>query len=145
MKDKFSLTVLAAIGAIFILAFALTVSAHENQCNANNPENCPIPTQICNNGEHTGNPHCQPSPTSTPEVTETPIPTVNPCDELTEEVAPNAPCVTPTASPSATLTPTTTPTQTPQQGKEETKTAGNSAEVKGITITPCRPGVCGWK
>ncbi len=43
-------------------------------CNSNNPKNCPTPAPknlplnpICGQGKHTGNPHCQPAPSNTPE------------------------------------------------------------------------------
>jgi len=52
-------------------------------CNANNPTNCPSPDPICENGNHTGNPHCQepistPSPTPTSSPSPTPTATPNP-------------------------------------------------------------------
>lgn len=73
---------------ILAVSFVKVVSAkndNDNQCNRNNPENCPSPVAICDNGEHTGNPHCQSptpsaSPTATPEPTATPsaVPTLEP-------------------------------------------------------------------
>lgn len=71
---------------LIILGFLVSrVSATQGDynCNSNNEENCPIPTQICENGEHTGNPHCNPSPTVTPEPTEEVTPTVEPSPEAT--------------------------------------------------------------
>ena len=86
-----------AAGVVVFMAYLFIVrpaGANQGQCNANNPTNCPIPSPICDNGEHVGNPHCI---TPTPTITEcedcvTPTPTV-----VQEE--------TPTATPSATLTP----------------------------------------
>lgn len=73
------------------------------QQNANNPKNCPDPSPVCHNGEHTGNPHCSPKPT----------PTINPC-LIWDEVCPT-PSASPSASPSATPTvsPSTTPLPSP--------------------------------
>lgn len=101
-------------------------------CNVNNPENCPSPTPICGNGEHTGNPHC-PTETSTSTPTDVPTntPTLEPSPTITSTPTATAvlvcedkdaenygtalPCVYPTSTSTATSTPapTLTPTQTP--------------------------------
>ncbi len=91
----------------FIVSLLLVQVAHAtnlDQCNANNPTNCPEPTQICNNGNHTGNPHCNDVTPTIPVISPTlPIP----CDEKCE-VTPTV-VVSPTASPSATPSPTDSP------------------------------------
>ncbi len=92
-------------GIVLLLVLAVVAHGSQGQCNANNPTNCPIPSPICDNGEHVGNPHCI---TPTPEVTLTPTPTdTQKCGEdcITPEV-------TPTATPTAEVTPTNTPLRT---------------------------------
>lgn len=111
-----------------------------NQCNRNNPENCPEPTQICGNGEHTGNPHCQPpeTPSATPSATLTPEPTV-------ETTLSTIPTVEPTVQP--TTLPTTPPSPHGDglsDGKSDGKSDSKSSPPQ-VTLIPCGANTCGWK
>jgi hypothetical protein len=92
MKKQIIISILVLVfGSMLVLNLAFAQGYNEDQCNANNPENCPIPTVICGNGEHVGNPHCI-EPTVSP--TTTPIPTGIPgCD---------GDCTTPTPTPTPT-------------------------------------------
>lgn len=62
--------------------------------NANNPKNDPGVTQICGNGNHTGNPHCQPPATNPP----TEPPTNPPGTQPPGNPPGNDPGVTPVAT-----------------------------------------------
>jgi len=96
---------LGIIGTSVVFAHA----DNNNQCNANNPQNCPVPSVICDLGEHVGNPHCI---TPTPTVSCTPSPTEGePTDEVTPDLS-----TTPTAGVSATVTPTEFIYPTPTEG-----------------------------
>lgn len=59
--------------AISTLILSKVSATNLDQCNANNPENCPNPTQICNQGNDVNNPHCI-TPTVTSNCTPSPIP-----------------------------------------------------------------------
>ena len=65
----------------------------------------PLPSAVCGQGEHVGNPHCA-----------TPTPTVNPCIQTFaayDYPQLQVPCGTPSASPSATPEVTVIPSATP--------------------------------
>lgn len=119
----FGIMVLFIIG---MFAF-LNHQAGATGCNSNNPDNCPLPSPICDNGEHTGNPHCH--PTVTPTIT--PI-----CDDWG--------CVSPSVSPviSSTSTPTPTVSLTPTvTSVEPTNTPGpGNVPDGGKTDTTEAPG-----
>lgn len=78
-----------------------------------------LPIQVCDEGEHVGNPNCDVTPTITP------TPTVYQCEEDCDEVTP-----TPSPTPILTVTPTPTPesTQSGTQGQAPTF-AGSSTEA----------------
>ncbi len=125
MKLKILIIILVAIALIGLVA-VLHASAHNDDhditgCNANNPQNCPKPTEICDNGEHEGNPHCV-SPTPTVEPSVSPTEAVTPTPECDEDKDSEFACPpTPTVTPEATVTP----------------------EVPTATPT-CGPNGCGW-
>ncbi len=137
------------IDKVFILGviFALTlgsaglVFAHNDnydQCNANNEENCPDPVVICDNGEHTGNPHCI-TPTPTEEISPTITPEVSPSVTETPEASPTA---------EVTVEPTTPPSDHGDglsDGKSDGRSDGRSSTPQ-VTLTPCSvPNTCGMK
>lgn len=71
--NRKTMWIIVALVVIILGTYMATIAnASTSQCNNNNPKNCPIPTQICDNGKHIGNPHCQ--PTETPSVTPTSTP-----------------------------------------------------------------------
>lgn len=78
-----------------------------------------------------------------------PTPTVNPCDELTVDVAPNAPCITPTVTSEAT--PSATPTIEPtshSDGLSDGRSDGRSSCPEctmAPTPTPTLIQTVGWK
>lgn len=162
MKKK--LVIGASIIVIAFSSFVGFASANQqnlNQCNSNNPWNCPAPTEICNNGQHTGNPHCNPTATPTTKPTATPTPgcffTVEgnkvyyPCPSPT--VTPTCgwnvdhPCATPTptkgceddedcVTPTPTATPSATPTPTQPPGNNNGGSSGSTdtTEAPGPTV-----------
>jgi hypothetical protein len=125
-----------------LLAMPIAALAHgnnQNQCNANNPDNCPVPSQICDNGQAVGNPHCNPTLTQPPlqYLTVTPVsPTNEPTVEPTVE-----------ATPSQAVTPEATATPSPKQEekKDSGSTTNNVAGESGHMLTPCTLKTCGWK
>lgn len=104
-----------------IFAFAGVAFAHERnseQCNEHNPWNCPLPTQICDKGEHWNNPHCiSPtpiivlSPSCIPTQIQEDTPTASPSAEVTGEISPEV-TQSPTVAPTITTTVTVTSTET---------------------------------
>ena len=91
-----------AMGLWVVVALG-TGNDNPDQCNANNPQNCPSPTAVCGNGQVVGNPHCQ-TPTPTATATATPKAT----GTATASPSPTA-TATYTPSPTATATATSTP------------------------------------
>lgn len=114
---KFIIVIIVILAlAVFTVIHSYQAGAHQynwNQCNENNPENCPVPSVICGNGEHVGNPHC------IPDITDEPTGEVTPTEEITPTVE-----VTPTATPEAT--PTTSPSNN-GDGKGDGRSDGLSS------------------
>lgn len=125
--------------SFFLLTAVIPVLAKNNnpsQCNANNPTNCPIPTVICDNGEHVGNPHCLPSSSPTES---TPTGVIEPTLGVTPEVS-----VSPTATPEATLAPTEVPQVVHGDNVSDGRSDGRSSSPQP-TLMPCSATTCGWK
>lgn len=114
-------------------------------CNSNNPHNggCPEGAgghgrddgkgAVCGNGEHTGNPHCQPTATAVPQATNTPVPpTATSVPPTATSVPPTATSVPPTPT---TVPPTATATPIPVNGSTtETTTPNVSVVVTTATV-----------
>lgn len=140
--------------ALTVIAFILavwTLSHFSTNANANNAD-------YCDQGQHIGNPHCQPTPTIKP--TATPTPTKTPhcwedCYKPTPTPTPKCgwnvdhPCTTPT--PTVTPTPTQpclqegdedvqvpcpTPTATPTPSQQNTPSGGSSSGGSGGNNPP---------
>lgn len=138
------ITILSGLIFSLLLCFTVTVFAkphdNPNQCNSHNEDNCPVPTQICNNGEHVGNPHCL--PTIGPSV----IPTVSVTVTLPE------PSLTPEviSSPSATPTPSNTEdnkntSDGRSDGLSSCSDCTKTHEAPAIILPPCTKDTCGYK
>lgn len=95
---------------LWALAAMGTGGGNSGQCNANNPQNCPSPTAVCDNGQVVGNPHCA-TPTPTATATATPKAT----GTATASPSPTA-TATYTPRPTATVIATPTATSTPPGG-----------------------------
>jgi len=110
--------------ATFVIFSATSAIGNPNQCNENNPENCPSPTAVCDKGNAVGNPHCliptPPStgtPTATSTVTATSTPTGTPIVTPTQPSSGGGGSLdTPTEDPrpTATNTPVPTPAASPR-------------------------------
>ena len=138
MNTKTYVILMAAIvvGGVLWIAMWSNVEAtcrkHPHHCQPT--PTATVPPPVCDNGEHTGNPHCPtPTPTATPEVTPTATPTVEPTPEPTEtpeptptstpppdddkdscfDVNPNCDESTPVSTPAPDATPSATPVATP--------------------------------
>lgn len=114
MRGWIILALIAVIVLVVTLLAPRVGATNNNQCNRNNPENCPDPIEICENGQHTGNPHClTPSPTATssPVPTEEPTPT----PEATNKPSPTLVAI---ESPIVTSTPVATETPKQPEGKD---------------------------
>lgn len=136
-KNKWLTIGLTSVLVLLSLFYKDQVTA--SQCNINNEENCPIPSPICDNGEHVGNPHCvSPTPIQ-PTITLTP--TSKPCNEDIDEEVPCptitvVPTGTPTASPSPELTPEATATPSPTTAPEVTNTPSH-ADGRSDGLSSC--------
>lgn len=106
-----------------------------------------VPSPVCDNGQHEGNPHCV-SPTATPTPTKkptaTPTPTEKQCWGWIDEKWVNV-CVTPTPTPKCgwnedhpctTPSPTVTPTPTQGCGDDEDCTTPTPTATPSATPTP---------
>lgn len=113
-KITIFITIMLLIAALLVVRFA---HAHE------------VPDQVCDNGVHTHNPHCEEIiPSVTPNIT----PSVSP--------EPTEPEATPSAEP--TVEPTTPPAGHGDgfsDGKSDGRSDGRSI------LPPCTSNTCGWK
>lgn len=82
--------ILGLVGALtvgLLVAHAATADAHYH-----NWDN--LPSAVCGEGEHVGNPHCSPSPTASPTSSPTATPSATPVDEPSDTPTPTpTPCL----------------------------------------------------
>jgi len=119
MNDEYKTFIRWTILASMLVLGALLIA---NAVRANGRNNDNVPGHECEQGVHTNNPHCNPSPTVQP--TATPTPSIILCDGECE--------VTPT--PTVTVEPTREPTQPPSTPHEDTVLTNNSTSTPGVCI-----------
>ncbi len=133
MNKKLYVLALPVLAVLFLFG---GFNYHGNQACASTQNHCnPVPSPVCDNGKHVGNPHCvTPTPTQgvTPTPTDevTPTPTDEPDCEGGEVYSVKQDCP-PEVTPTPTEEVTPTPTETPKNdtGGTPPTFAGSSTEA----------------